>query len=316
MAGYVHRIGQLLETLAAMETDSEEKTTEDEDSLGAENLASHGSDTIFKLINVSFAPPNCPDPLVKDLDLEISHGKNILITGNAGSGKSSLFRILCGLWSPLSGEVLRFLPHNPKAIFFLPQKTFLTDGTLRQQLTYPYDDPSRGDISDRCTGGSENEKLIELLDIVGLKTLNFRVGGLDKPVDSNWEDLLSPGEMQRLSFARLFFHRPLLALLDEATSALDVAWEIRLYSACKELGITVVSVGHRKSLREVCNSCDSYTLCPYVLTLCWRFQCFYPMTSLYRDPCSFFDWSVFICEFCIELHCASLLRIIEMIVFF
>ena len=58
------------------------------------------------------------------------------------------------------------------------------------------------------------------------------------------------------------------SVLDEATSALDVAWEIRLYSACKELGITVVSVGHRKSLREVCNSCDSYTLCPYVPALC------------------------------------------------
>lgn len=231
-----------------METDSEEKTTENEDSLGAENVAPHGSDAIFKLVNVSFAPPNCTDPLVKDLDLEISHGKTILVTGTTGSGKSSLFRILCGIWSPLSGEVLRFLPFSPKAVLFLPQKTFLTDGTLRQQLLYPCEDPFGVDSE---TGGSETEKILELLDTVGLSTLCARVGGLDNPVDSNWEDMLSPGEMQRLSFARLLFHRPLVALLDEATSALDVASETRLYSVCKQLGITVVSVGHRKSLREL-----------------------------------------------------------------
>ncbi|XP_020629474.1 ATP-binding cassette sub-family D member 4-like isoform X2 [Orbicella faveolata] len=248
MAGYVHRIGQLLERFATMETDSEEKTTENEDSLGAENSAPHGSDAIFKLVNVSYAPPNCTEPLVKDLDLEVSHGKTILITGTTGSGKSSLFRILCGIWSPLSGEVLRFLPFSPKAVLFLPQKSFLTDGTLRQQLMYPCEDPYGVDSE---TGGNEDEKLLQLLDNVGLTTLCARVGGLDNPVDSNWEDMLSPGEMQRLSFARLFFHRPLVALLDEATSALDVASETRLYSSCKQLGITVVSVGHRKSLREL-----------------------------------------------------------------
>ncbi|KAJ7384684.1 ATP-binding cassette sub- D member 4 [Desmophyllum pertusum] len=98
-------------------------------------------------------------------------------------------------------------------------------------------------------GDGNHEKLIELLDTVGLPTLCSRVGGIDNPVDSNWEDMLSPGEMQRLSFARLFFHRPLVALLDEATSALDVPSETRLYSVCKQLGITVVSVGHRKSLK-------------------------------------------------------------------
>ncbi|KAJ7384685.1 ATP-binding cassette sub- D member 4 [Desmophyllum pertusum] len=147
-AGYVHRIGQLLESLTAMETDAEQKATENQDYLGVENLAPHGSDVIFKLISVSYAPPNCIDPLVKDLDLEICHGKNILITGTTGSGKSSLFRILNGIWTPLSGEVMRFLPFTPKNVFFLPQKTFVSDGTLRQQLTYPYEDSSYGDDSE------------------------------------------------------------------------------------------------------------------------------------------------------------------------
>ncbi|KAL9952743.1 hypothetical protein ACROYT_G040037 [Oculina patagonica] len=65
MAGYIHRIGQLLERFAAMETDAEQKNTENKDYLGVENLAPHGSDIIFKLIGVSYAPPKCTDPLVQ-----------------------------------------------------------------------------------------------------------------------------------------------------------------------------------------------------------------------------------------------------------
>ncbi|XP_015770297.1 PREDICTED: ATP-binding cassette sub-family D member 4-like [Acropora digitifera] len=173
-------------------------------------------------------------------------GSELLRVSFVGSGKSSLFRILSGIWKPLSGKVERFLPFNPKAVFFMPQKTFVTDGTLRQQITYPFEDDILRD--DNESAGGEEERLLELLDMVGLRSLYERVGGFDNPVDGNWEDMLSPGEMQRLSFARLFFHRPLVALLDEATSALDVASETKLYSKCKQLDITVVSVGHRDSL--------------------------------------------------------------------
>ena len=65
----------------------------------------------------------------------------------------------------------------------------------------------------------------------------------------NWQDTLSPGEAQRVSFLRLFFHKPSLAFLDEATSALSADVEMRLYERCAKLGITCVSVGHRESLK-------------------------------------------------------------------
>lgn len=244
IAGLVHRIGQLLEYFG--ENDSVQK----KDYLRNETLNSQGGgDVIFKFAGVSYAPPKCVDPLVKDLDLEIKYGKNLLITGYTGSGKSSLFRIIGGIWSPLSGEVQRFLPFNPKTVFFMPQKSFVTDGTLRQQITYPFEDQVFQYDSE--SADREEERLFEILDIVGLRTLWNRVGGFDNPVDGNWEDMLSPGEMQRLSFARLFFHKPLVALLDEATSALDVPTETKLYSMCKQLNITVVSIGHRDTLLKL-----------------------------------------------------------------
>nr|XP_058954936.1 lysosomal cobalamin transporter ABCD4-like isoform X1 [Pocillopora verrucosa] len=249
MAGYVHRIGQLLEVFSDMKTETEQKTEEHPEHFGrVENLASQDSDVIFKFSCVSYAPPNCTDALVKDLDLEIRHGQNILVTGTTGSGKSSLFRILSGMWAPLSGEVIRFLPFDPKVVFFLPQKTFVTDGTLRQQLTYPRENLLL--YGGHSEAGDEDEKLLGLLDTVGLANLCSRVGGLDSPVECKWEDMLTPGEMQRLSFARLFYQRPQVALLDEATSALDTSTESKLYSICQDFGITVSSVGHRRSLRQ------------------------------------------------------------------
>lgn len=72
--------------------------------------------------------------------------------------------------------------------------------------------------------------------------------GLNSKVDWNWIDVLSPGEAQRLSFIRLFYHKPKIAFVDEATSALGLEMEEKIYKKCKELNITIVSIGHRESL--------------------------------------------------------------------
>jgi len=96
----------------------------------------------------------------------------------------------------------------------------------------------------------ETEQLLNYIRMTRMEGLLERVGGLDRPVEWNWYDVLSPGEMQRLSFIRLLHHRPSIAFLDEATSALDMEMEYLLYTAAVQNGITLISVGHRQNLRQ------------------------------------------------------------------
>ena len=120
-----------------------------------------------------------------------------------------------GLWSFDRGVLTR--PHSigQRGIFFVPQRPYITHGSLRQQILYPHEE-SQQEQSD--------ERLGEILASVGLGYLVQR-WGLDKQAD--WADMLSGGEQQRLGFARVFYHRPAFAVMDESTSALDVAVEVR-----------------------------------------------------------------------------------------
>ncbi|XP_032478386.1 ATP-binding cassette sub-family D member 4 isoform X4 [Phocoena sinus] len=100
------------------------------------------------------------------------------------------------------------------------------------------------------SGSADDERIMRFLELAGLSSLVARTEGLDQQVDWNWYDVLSPGEMQRLSFARLFYLQPKYAVLDEATSALTEEVESELYRIGQQLGMTFVSVGHRRSLEK------------------------------------------------------------------
>jgi len=111
-------------------------------------------------------------------------------------------------------------------------------GTLRDQLLFP--------ASDSIFRYLNNENLLRFLEDVSLADLPGRIGGFG--VCRDWADVLSTGEQQRLAFARLFLHEPIIAFLDEATSALDLKNESRLYTLLKRKIGTYISVGHRLSM--------------------------------------------------------------------
>uniref|UniRef100_A0AAQ5Z4N5 ABC transporter domain-containing protein n=1 Tax=Amphiprion ocellaris TaxID=80972 RepID=A0AAQ5Z4N5_AMPOC len=233
VAGYTHRIGELREVM-----DDILRKQCDYDPASGESP----TDTAFILDSLSYKSPYSDQLLVEDLSLKISQGTHLLVVGNTGTGKTSLLRVLNRLWEADSGFVQMTTCFGPRGTLFLPQKPYLTDGTLREQvpfMSFHYK-----------TWSVDDERIIHFLELAGVSSLLKRTGGLDEKVDWNWYDVLSPGEMQRLCFARLFYLQPKYAVLDEATSALTEEAEAQLYRTCKQLGMTLISLGHRSSLEK------------------------------------------------------------------
>jgi len=193
-------------------------------------------DHIIKFDKVPLVTPN-GDVLIRSLSFEVKSGMNVLVCGPNGCGKSSLFRILGELW-PLFGGVLT-KPEKSK-LFYIPQRPYLALGTLRDQVIYPH---GKKEVLEK---GFDDAKLFNFLEQVQLSYLVEREGGWDAVQD--WADVLSGGEKQRIAMARLFYHCPQFAILDECTSAVSVDVEGYMYNHCRELGITLFTVSHRKSL--------------------------------------------------------------------
>lgn len=176
---------------------------------------------------------NLPDgkPLLAPAAFHIEPGESVLIQGPSGSGKSTLFRALSGIWPFGSGRVR--LP-AAASVMFLPQKPYMPLGTLAEALAYP----------EEVSESDDRAKEQALVDC-GLAAL---VPRLDET--ENWSQLLSPGEQQRLAFARVLLKKPDWVFLDEATAALDEPMERALYDMIRRRlpHLTLVSVGHRAGL--------------------------------------------------------------------
>jgi vitamin B12/bleomycin/antimicrobial peptide transport system ATP-binding/permease protein len=171
-------------------------------------------------------------PLVEDVSFSMRRGDTALISGPSGAGKSTLFRAIAGIWPFGRGRIT--MPAGDR-VLFLPQKPYLPLGSIREVVSYPT--PPAG-ISDAA--------LRDALEAVGLPALTER---LDE--SANWALRLSPGEQQRIAFARALVQKPDWLFLDEATSAVDEEGEERLYTLLRERlpGVTLISVGHRSTLR-------------------------------------------------------------------
>lgn len=170
--------------------------------------------------------------LLTDADMTVEPGERVMLSGRSGSGKSTLLRAMGHLWPAGHGSIR--LPAT--RYLFLPQKPYLPIGTLKAVLSYPQDDSVY-----------PVERYAQVLETCRLPHL---VNRLDEA--NHWQRMLSPGEQQRLAFARALLFAPRWLYMDEATSAMDEEDEATLYQALiDELpGLSIVSVGHRSSLKR------------------------------------------------------------------
>jgi putative ATP-binding cassette transporter len=173
------------------------------------------------------------DSLIEGLAVRLAAGGSLVITGRSGTGKTTLLRSLAQMWPYASGTV-RY--PTAEGAMFLPQLPYAPLGNLRTVVCYPVTADAFADNEIRAA-----------LDSVALGHLGSR---LDEPAD--WSKVLSPGEQQRVAFARVLLNAPRAVFLDESTSALDEGQEFALYRTLRDRlpDCIVVSVSHRGTVEQ------------------------------------------------------------------
>jgi len=169
--------------------------------------------------------------LVTADNIAINPGDRVLVTGPTGSGKSTLFRAIDGIWPFGSGTVS--VPPDAR-VRMMPQRPYFPTGSLADAIAYP-----------APPGSFDAETVRATLAAVGLPAFGARL-----EERAHWNRMLSLGEQQRLAVARALLHAPDFLFLDEATASLDEPSEAALYQLIEARlpKAAVVSIGHRSTL--------------------------------------------------------------------
>ncbi|SCW01852.1 LAFE_0E08680g1_1 [Lachancea fermentati] len=233
-------------------------------------------DSKIQFINVPLVTPTF-QLLIPELNFELKHGDHLLIIGPNGCGKSSLFRVLGGLWPVVKSFThpeketklimpRRVGPNGEKPIFYLPQKPFMgSKFTFREQMIYPdtIENFEAKFANDYENGDNVLCEILHVLELDDLLTENMSIIMASSTIDQNesevstreafdvvrnWSEELSISVQQRLAMARMYYHKPKFAVLDECTSAVSPEMEQKMYRHAQQLGISLISVCHRTTL--------------------------------------------------------------------
>lgn len=212
------------------------------------NLPLKKLDGYLHVKNVSFGfNPNAP-PLLYDINFSLSPGKSVALIGPTGCGKSTLARLIGGLYHPMSGEIL--LDETPRyelprtmithSLAIVEQEVALFSATVADNITLMEAYPVQSDLIRAAQDACIHEEILK------------RKGGYELLLEANGGNL-SGGQQQRIQIARALYRNPTILILDEATSALDSVTEWEVIKNIRRRGCACLMVAHRLSTIMNCD---------------------------------------------------------------
>lgn len=240
----------IVEELERIEKFKINSSVVNENKISVDKNTNFNENLIF-LDDISFSYKDGKKNILKNISLGIEKGTILGITGETGSGKSTLFHIMLGLLPPKTGNVFHKgrnihaeIKNWRNQIGYIAQNIYLLDSTIEKNITFDFLDEKidKERIKFAIKMASLDEKISELP--MGLKT---EVG--------NDGLRLSGGEKQRIALARAIYRNPNIYFMDESTSALDSNTEQKIINNMKEnfSSKTIILIAHRKTTIDACD---------------------------------------------------------------
>ena len=202
----------------------------------------------IELKNVTFGYSRLSDPLITDFSMSLKTGSSVALVGMSGCGKSTISRLVSGLYRPWSGEIL----FDGKPIESINRDVFTGSIAVVDQEITLFEDTIANNIKMWDPTIEDFEMIMAARDAQLHDDIMAREGGYSYRISEGGKDL-SGGQRQRLEIARVLSQDPSIIILDEATSALDAKTEYDVVKAIRERGITCIVIAHRLSTIRNCD---------------------------------------------------------------
>lgn len=202
----------------------------------------------IELKNITFGYSRLSAPIIKDFSLTVKPGERIALVGSSGCGKSTISKLVSGLYQPWNGEIL----YDGKPLSEVNRDVFTGSIAVVDQEVTLFEDSISNNIKMWDTSIEDFEMILAARDAQIHEEIMRRDGGYNYKIAEGGKDF-SGGQRQRLEIARVLAKDPTVLILDEATSALDAKTEFDVVNAIKERGITCIVVAHRLSTVRDCD---------------------------------------------------------------